>query len=116
MIEPTICTTPIPPESPPLYYFTSALIDFSSSPNLKRAEELTKQGKVELPPMSGSRSDVESGTDITRSMIRDTSSNKIFLFSLQKCSNILEAFLVSLRILVLLFKSYSNHSHCSDAI
>ena len=29
---------------------------------------------------------------------------------------VLEAFLASLRILVLFFKSYSNHSHCSDAI
>ena len=31
------------PESPPLYYFASALIDFSRSPNLKWAKELTKR-------------------------------------------------------------------------
>ena len=47
---------------------------------------------------------------------RDTSSNKIFLFSFLKSSNVLEAFLASLRILVLLFKSYSNHPHVSDAV
>ena len=61
---------------PPLYYFTSSLIDFCSSPNLKRAKELTKQGKIELPPTCGSRSDIESGTYITRSMTRNTPSSK----------------------------------------
>ena len=60
--------------------------------------------------------DVVSRIDITRSVIRDTSSNKIFLVSFQKSSNVFEVFLASLRILVLLFKSYSNHPHCSDAI
>ena len=30
--------------------------------------------------------------------------------------HVLEAFLASLRILVFLFKSYSNHPQCSDAI
>ena len=60
--------------------------------------------------------DAVSRIDITQSMTRDTSSNKIFLASFQKSSHILEAFLASLRILVLLFKSYSNHSHCSDPI
>ena len=60
--------------------------------------------------------DVVSRIDITRSMTRDSSSNKIFLVTFQKSSNVLEAFLASLRILVLLFKSYVNHPHCSDAI
>ena len=60
--------------------------------------------------------DVVSRIDITRSMTKDTSSNKIFLVSFQKSSNVLEAFLASLRILVLLFKSYSNQPHCSDVI
>ena len=49
-------------------------------------------------------------------MARDSSSNKIFLVSFQKSSHVLEAFLASLRILLLLFKSYSNHPHCSDAL
>ena len=49
-------------------------------------------------------------------MTRDLSSNKIVFVSFQKSSNVLEAFLVSLRILVLHFKSYSNHPDCSDAI
>ena len=49
-------------------------------------------------------------------MTRNSSSNKIFLVSFQKSSHVLEAFLASLRILVLLFKLYSNHPHCSDAI
>ena len=60
--------------------------------------------------------DIVSRIDITRSMTRDSNSNKTFLVSFQKSSHILEAFLASLRILVLLFKSYSNHPHCSDAI
>ena len=60
--------------------------------------------------------DVVSRIDITRSMTRDTSSNKICLFSFQKSSHVLEAFLASLRILVLPLKSYFNHPHCSDAI
>ena len=60
--------------------------------------------------------DVVSRIDITRSMTRDTSSNKIFLVSFQKSSHVLETFLASLRILVPLFKSYSNHPYCSDAI
>ena len=60
--------------------------------------------------------DVESKNDVSRSMARDSSSNKIFLVSFQKSCYVLEAFLASLRILVLLFKSYSNHPHCSDAI
>ena len=53
---------------------------------------------------------------ITRSMTRASSSDKIFLIPVQKSSHVLEAFLASLRILVLYFKSYSNHPHCSDAI
>ena len=60
--------------------------------------------------------DVVSRIDITRSITRDTSSNKIFFVSFQRSSHVLEAFLASLRILLLLFKSYSNHLHCSDAI
>ena len=60
--------------------------------------------------------DVVSRIDITRSMTRDTSSNKIFSVSFQKSTHVLEAFLASLRILVLHFKSYFNHPHCSDAI
>ena len=72
-------TLPIPPEPPPLYSFTSALIVFDSSPNLKRAEELIKQKKIELPPKVGSCSNVKSGSDITRSMTIDTpSANEIF--------------------------------------
>ena len=51
--------------------------------------------------------DVVSRIDITRSMTRDTSSNKMFSVSFQRSSNVLEAFLASLQILVLLFKSYS---------
>ena len=60
--------------------------------------------------------DVVSRIDITRSMTRDTRSNKIFLVPFQRSGNVLEAFLASLQILVLLFKSYSKHPHCSDAI
>ena len=60
--------------------------------------------------------DVVSRIDITRSMTRDSSSNKILLVSFQKSSHALEAFLASLRILVLRYKSYFNHPHCSDAI
>ena len=51
-----------------------------------------------------------------RFLTRDSSSNKIFLVSFQKSCHVLEAFLASLRILVLHFKSYFNHPHCSDAI
>ena len=73
----------IPPEPLPLYSFTSALIVFDSSPNLKRTEELIKQKKIELPPKVGSCSDVKSGSDITRSMTRDSppSANEIFFGS-----------------------------------
>ena len=91
-------TPPIPPEPPPLYSFTSGLIVFNSSPNLKRAKELIKHWKIELPPKCGSCSDVKSGTDIIRSMIRDTpSSNKLFsvpVFFQKSCH--VEAFLISL--------------------
>ena len=51
--------------------------------------------------MCGSRSDVESGTDITRSMIRDTPSSKlIFLVpvSFLKLCHVVEVFLISLRL------------------
>ena len=60
--------------------------------------------------------DVVTRIDITRSMTRDSSSNKIFLVSFQKSCHVLEAFLASLRIQVLHFKSYSNRPHCSDTI
>ena len=49
-------------------------------------------------------------------MTRDSSLNKIFLVPFQQSCHILEAFLAFLQIPVLLFKSYSNHPHCSDAI
>ena len=49
-------------------------------------------------------------------MTRDSSSNKILLISFQKSSHVFEAFLASLRILVLHFESYSNHPHCLDAV
>ena len=51
--------------------------------------------------MCGSRSDVESGTDITRSMIRDTPSSKKKLLvpvSFQKLCHVVEDFLISLRL------------------
>ena len=89
-------TLPIPPEPPPLYSFTSALIVFDSSPNLKRAEELIKQKKIELPPKVGSCSDVKSCSDITRSMTKDTpSANEIFSVPVffQKLCHVVEAFL-----------------------
>ena len=57
-----------------------------------------------------------SRIDIMQSMTRDSSSNKIFLISFQQSCHVLEAFLASLRVLVLHFKSYFNHPHCSDAI
>ena len=49
--------------------------------------------------------DVVSRIDITRSVTRDKSSNKIFFVSFQRSSHVLDAFLASLQILVLLFKS-----------
>ena len=51
--------------------------------------------------MCGSRPDIESGTDLTRSMIRDTpSSKKTFLVSVsfQKLCHVVEVFLTSLRL------------------
>ena len=67
--------------------------------------------------MCDSSSDVESRIDMTQSMTRDSSSNKIFLVSFQKSFYVQEAFLASSpRILFLLFKSNVNHLHCSDAI
>ena len=63
---------------------------------MKRAKELIKHWKIELPPKCGSCSDVKSGTDIIRSMIRDTpSSNKLFSVPVffQKLCHVVEAFL-----------------------
>ena len=56
---------------------------------------------IELSSVYGSRSNVESGTDITRSMIRDTPSSKtIFLDPVyfQKLCHVEEVFLTSLRL------------------
>ena len=49
-------------------------------------------------------------------MSRNSSLNKIFVVSFQRSCHALEAFLASLRILVLHFKSYFNYPHCLDAI
>ena len=80
------------PKLPPLYCYIPALIDFSSSANFKQAKELTKQRKIDLPPECSSGSDVVSRIDITRSMTRDSSSNKIFFVSFQKSGHVLRLF------------------------
>ena len=50
----------------------------------------------DLTPICGSGLNVESRNDISRSMARDSSSNKIFLVSFQMSFYVLEAFLPSL--------------------